>query len=759
MSNNQWNGENRRSRWRRLKIRYKFPILVAVPTLALMIAASAVSFLKANSALDEQRSLAFTQLLEKQSDALGEWIETARRDVEILATGKATQDAIASFRDSWQALDGDPQQSLQRLYVSENSNPTGQKYRLLDAEDGSEWSGAHVEFHAGFQSFQEIGGYYDLFLFDLDGNLIYSVFKESDFATNFRSGTYAGSGLGAAFKKAVTLPKGQINMTDFAPYAPSFDAPAKFVATPVFDSTGNRIGVVALQLAVEEIGEIISSSPILGQTGQIYAVGQDGTARSKSLDEGGHDVFDALPDLPQIRAVRNNEETKLRGVMGLSGEKVVSYTKVVDIFGTTWRLVLEQDQAEANAQANNLLFLAVIQAVIVFFIISVLGYAIANTLTRRIVRLADSVNGLSDGDLESIVSETKTGDELGDIARALENFKNDLAAGQDAINTQKKSAQIQTDVMNKLGHALAQLSKGALDCGIKDAFPEEFEVLRQNFNETLSALTDIVKNLQLNAQQINVDARKLSDGTNSLSQRTENQAATLEETVAAMHEIGGSVTKTASGAREIVAAIDGTRVEAERGEQVGTQAVNAMKTIEASSEEIGNIVQLMDDIAFQTNLLALNAGVEAARAGDAGRGFAVVASEVRALAQRSSDSASEIRRLIVRSNEGIGHGVKLVSEMGLAIEEVLSGVNKVADHIKEIASSAEEQATGLSEINLGIDMLDKVTQQNAAMVDESATSSRELQEKAGVMQQLAAHFHGGDSNEGRDKPERFALTG
>lgn len=759
MSYSQWNGKNRRSRWRRLKIRYKFPLVVAVPTLVLMITASAISFVKANAALGEQRSAAFTQLLEKQSKALGAWIETAHRDVEVLATGKATQDAITAFSDGWQALDGDPQQSLQRLYISENRNPTGQKDRLLDAEDGSDWSGVHAEFHTGFQSFQVLGGYYDLFLFDLEGNLIYSVFKEADFATNFRSGAYAGSDLGAAFKSAATLPKGQTSMTDFAPYAPSSDAPAKFVATPVFDDTGNRIGVVALQLAVEEIGQIISSSPILGQTGQIYAVGQDGTARSKSLDGGGYDVFDALPDLPQIRAARNNEETKLYGVVGLSGEKVVSYTKVAEIFGTTWRLVLEQDQAEANVQANNLLYLAIIQAVIVFIIIAFLGYAIASTLTRRIVRLADSVNGLSDGDLESIVSETKTGDELGDIARALENFKNDLAAGQEAINAQKRSAEIQKGVMDELGHALGQLSKGALDCAIKNAFPEEFEVLRRNFNETLSALTGIVRNLQLNAQQINVDAQKLSDGTTSLSQRTENQAATLEETVAAMHEIGGSVTKTATGAREIVVAIDSTREEAERGETVGLQAVDAMKTIEESSQQIGNIVQLMDDIAFQTNLLALNAGVEAARAGDAGRGFAVVASEVRALAQRSSDGASEIRRLIIGSNEGIGNGVKLVSDMGTAIEEVLSGVNKVASHIKEIANSAEEQATGLSEINLGIDMLDKVTQQNAAMVDESAASSRELQEKAGEMQRLAAHFHGGDPHMGANASEPFALAG
>lgn len=737
-----WNGKNRRNRWRRLKLKYKVPILIGLPTLILMIAVSALSLVTARSALYDQRDIAFNQLLQDKSDKLQDWLGQVRTDMEVLAFGLATQQAVVAFDRGWDALGQDPEQRLQQLYITDNRFPNGEKDKLEKADDGSAWSEAHGEFHLGFRNFQIARGYYDLFLFDLDGNLIYSVFKELDFATNFQTGQYAASDLGVAYRAAAQLPRGEMHVTDFAPYAPSAGAPAKFIATPVFDKNGVRIGVAALQLPVDEISYILSSSALLGETGQVYVIGADGRARSGSGSGGGHALLDRMPELPQIIAARNGEETSFSDVEGLSGNPVIAYTKVSDFFGADWRLIFEQDQEEADAAVNQLLSLATLQTTAVMLIVAALAFWIANTLTRRIIALASSVNGIAEGDFDSIVAQIKTGDELGDIARALERFKSELADGRAAIVEREKSAEALADVIEQLSKSLTALADGSLDCLIDTAFPGEYEALRQNFNHTVSALTATIGSLQSNADLINDDAQRLSDGTENLSRRTESQAATLEQTAAAMEEISNSVSSTASGARDIVQAMDNARGQAERGEEVRNRAADAMKTIENSSEQIGQIVQLIDDIAFQTNLLALNAGVEAARAGDAGRGFAVVASEVRALAQRSSESAAQIRSLIVNSNDSISNGVKLVSDMGTAIQEILEGVSQVSKHIRDIASGAEEQATGLSEINVGLGMLDKVTQENAAMVDESATSSRELQHKAGEMRGLMARFSG-----------------
>lgn len=284
------------------------------------------------------------------------------------------------------------------------------------------------------------------------------------------------------------------------------------------------------------------------------------------------------------------------------------------------------------------------------------------------------------------------------------------------------------------------MAKGNLGCQIREDLGSEYERLRRNFNETVDSLGVIIGELRMNAEAIDDDARTLSEGADSLSNRTENQAATLEQTAAAMEEITSTVSSTADGAQEIVGAIRNAQEQAERGEEVRDRAVRAMGEIEKSSGQISQIIQVMEDIAFQTNLLSLNAGVEAARAGEVGRGFAVVASEVRALAQRSSDSASEIRNLILNSNSNVSNGVELVSEMGEAIEAIRHRVIGVSEQVGNIAAGASEQSTGLAEINNGITMLDQVTQENAAMVGESAAAGRALQEKAGTLRSLVSRF-------------------
>jgi methyl-accepting chemotaxis protein len=326
---------------------------------------------------------------------------------------------------------------------------------------------------------------------------------------------------------------------------------------------------------------------------------------------------------------------------------------------------------------------------------------------------------------------------------------------------QEEAAQRQHDVVEALRVALGRLADGDLTASITTQFPKEYEALRQNYNQALDALHDAMIAVVQNAGSISSEAGEITNAADDLARRTEKQAATLEETAAALDELTASVKSAAEGADDASRMANSAQTNAETGGAVAREAVSAMDAIRASSQEISKITSVIDDIAFQTNLLALNAGVEAARAGEAGRGFAVVATEVRALAQRSSDAAREINKLISASGTHVKSGVDLVNRTGDALGAIVTSVADISKRVAIIATSAREQSTGLHEINMAMNELDQVTQQNAAMFEETNAASHALTTEAGSLVSAAERFRlreGTLSRSARDEPRRETKT-
>jgi methyl-accepting chemotaxis protein len=294
-------------------------------------------------------------------------------------------------------------------------------------------------------------------------------------------------------------------------------------------------------------------------------------------------------------------------------------------------------------------------------------------------------------------------------------------------------------VIDKLGDALARLADGDFTTRLDD-LPQAYARIEGDFENMRDRITAALAEVAEVADAIKTGAIEIQHASDDLARRTEGQAATLEETAAALDTLTSGVARGADEANGAKGAVEQSRDEASHGATVVSEAVLAMTGIQKSSSEIGKIVDVIDGIAFQTNLLALNAGVEAARAGDAGRGFAVVATEVRALAQRSADAARDIKQLITASTDQVAAGVSMVDRSGNAFDSIVGKVRDVVDLVTSIADRAGEQARGLTQVNGAVREMDMVTQQNAAMVEQATAASRSLASEATRLSELVTQF-------------------
>jgi methyl-accepting chemotaxis protein len=429
---------------------------------------------------------------------------------------------------------------------------------------------------------------------------------------------------------------------------------------------------------------------------------------------------------------------------------------------------VNKDNASLTATTGSTI-ITTFTAVFAGLVLVMLGgfFAIRNWITSPVKGLEGVMGRLSSGDLKTKITGIERKDEIGGMARAVQVFKEAgiekvrLEAETEEQRARAEKARQRNEsereaaakqlafVVDSVATGLEKLSGGDLLFRLTNVFDNQYEKLRGDFNEAMNKLLETMKAIAINTQGVKSGAEEITQASDDLSRRTEQQAASLEETAAALDQITATVRKTAENSNEARNTASAAKADTETSGAVVRETVTAMSGIEASSKQIGNIIGVIDEIAFQTNLLALNAGVEAARAGDAGRGFAVVATEVRALAQRSADAAKEIKALISASSQQVDTGVKLVGETGKALARIAEQVARLNGLVGDISSSAQEQATGLNEVNTAVNQMDQVTQQNAAMVEQATAASHGLAGEASELAHLVSQFQIGQIAETR----------
>lgn len=699
-----------------LSLAIKIPLFAVI---IVILTALIVTFTAYNSAQEEVNSQAESKLvavLDGRASELQSYLGAIQEDLLLISKNPNTITALNEFTADWQEMGSGAGSTLRDLYV------TTQLSDLYDANDGSVYSASHAKYHPWFHNLQKQRDYYDVFLFNASGDLVYSVFKEADYGTNMHSGEWRDTDLANTFKSAISASTDSVAYYDFRPYAPSNNVPASFISTPVIDESGSTIGVLAYQMPIARINSIMQKSTGMGESGESYIVGDDYLMRSDSrfLNEGETSILKTKVDGPTSRGAIAGQ-SGIEIVADYRGINVLSAYQGINFNGTKWALLAEIDESEVNEPVESMRNMMIMIAAGLVAALGAAAFYGANTITKPIGATVVVMDVLSnEGNTEIDVPYQNRTDELGNIGRAVEKFRLSMIEGERLREEARvaEEAKLERERVEKEAEQEAEKRKVEQQRAEAVKIEEKAKALAElvdSFNSDVSVMIQTVSSgateLELTAQSMTSTAEDAGVKSTAVAAAAEQASANVQTVATASEEMSASVGEISE---QMVRSNTATQEVASKAETT----TKIMNDLTSSSQSINEIIGLINDIAEQTNLLALNATIEAARAGDAGKGFAVVASEVKSLAGQTASATNQIGDQI----QDIQVKVKDAAE---AMGEISSSIEVTAEMATAVSAAVEEQQAATNEISRNVQEAAKGTQDVSENIGGVASGAAE----------------------------------
>lgn len=693
-----------------LTIAKKLPALIVG---AVVVSVSAVGFMGYQISKSELHAAAEEKLVAlgaARSESLGSYLGGIEEDLKVLAANEAVINATVAFTDTYHQVEN-PVSYLQSAYINDNPHPAGQKEKLDYASDGSAYSDIHAQYHPWFRKVLQSRDYYDIFVVDMEGNVVYSVYKELDYATSLVSGEWRNSDLAVAAKAATSNGRtDNVSFTDFAAYAPSAGVPASFISTPIVKD-GSPIGALIYQMPISRINAVMQIADGMGESGETYLVGKDYLMRSDSrFSEESTILKSKVEGYTVSEALKGNKGVET--IDDYRGISVMSVYQPMDFQGVRWAVIAEIDTAEINAPVRALRNWILLVGFAFVGIIGAVGFFFARSITGPIAEVTGTMETLASGNLEVDVPAVDRKDEIGSMAQALLIFKEGLQEAKRLEAAQEEE---------RLG---------------RERRAEAIEQLTAGFDEDSSQALGIVasatEEMQATATSLTATAEETASQADVVTEGAENTATNVRSVAAATEELRASIS-------EISQQVETSSQVSNEASDEARRSSETMGTLSESAQSIGAVVDLIQDIASQTNLLALNATIEAARAGDAGKGFAVVASEVKSLATQTAQATEQI-------SEQINAMQSVTTEAVTSIERVAETIVRVNEYSTSIAGAVAQQSAATDEIARSVEEASAATNgvtDNIKAVSQAAgdTSSASTQ-VASATDELAQQTEG-----------------